>query len=80
MQDRHFAARRMVETVIRPDGRPLRVVGDPIKLSSIEVARDRSAEVRLARPGEHTRQLLGEELGLRDDDIRSLVEAGVVGE
>jgi formyl-CoA transferase len=80
MQDRHFAARRMVETVIRPDGRPLRVVGNPIKLSSVEVARDRSAEVHLARPGQHTRQLLGEELGLRDDDVRSLVEAGVVSE
>jgi crotonobetainyl-CoA:carnitine CoA-transferase CaiB-like acyl-CoA transferase len=80
MKDRHFAARRMVETVIRPDGRPLRVVGDPIKLSSVEAGRNLAAKALLARPGQHTRQLLREELELGDDEITSLVEAGVVAE
>jgi formyl-CoA transferase len=80
LNDPHFTARRMIDTVIRPNGRPLRVPGNPIKLSAVEAAKPATpAPVRLQAPGESTEAVLREELGLSDDDIATLLRDGIVG-
>jgi crotonobetainyl-CoA:carnitine CoA-transferase CaiB-like acyl-CoA transferase len=77
--DPHFAARRMIETVTRADGSSLRVAGNPIKLSAIEAARDLSAPPpRIARPGQHTRDVLRDVFDIAEDEYAELAAAGVI--
>ncbi|MCG8592258.1 MAG: CoA transferase [Proteobacteria bacterium] len=75
-RDPHVAARGMLIEVPRPDGgRPMLVVGNPVKLS-------RTAEgpvERFPRLGEHTDSVLQETLGLGPDEIRELREQGAIG-
>jgi formyl-CoA transferase len=74
--DPHVAARNMLVEVERPDGveQPVLVPGNPVKLSAV-------AEGPEHRPpwlGEHTDDLLREELGLDDRTISGLRADGVV--
>jgi crotonobetainyl-CoA:carnitine CoA-transferase CaiB-like acyl-CoA transferase len=73
--DPHVAARDMLIEVPRPDGgRPMLVVGNPVKLS-------RAAEGPVARfpsLGEHTDAVLRELLGAGDAELAGLRERGVI--
>lgn len=76
IRDPHVRSHRMLLEVPRPDAPdPLLVVGNPIKFSSLPDAEARP----WPRLGEHTDDLLRDELGLRDDDIAALRSRGVVG-
>ncbi|MFM7143380.1 MAG: CaiB/BaiF CoA transferase family protein [Alphaproteobacteria bacterium] len=75
-QDPHVASHDMLLRVPRPDGgEPMLVVGNPIKLSGTPERPPR----RWPTLGEHTDALLRDELGLRDDDLRTLRGKGVIG-
>ncbi len=73
--DPHVAARDMLIEVPRPDGgRPMLVVGNPVKLSRV-------AEGPIARfpsLGQHTEEVLRETLGLDDAELASLRARGVI--
>jgi crotonobetainyl-CoA:carnitine CoA-transferase CaiB-like acyl-CoA transferase len=74
LEDPHVQSHHMLHRVPRPDADdPLLVVGNPIKLSACE---EREGE-RWPTLGEHTDEVLRAELGLSDDDLRSLRERGV---
>jgi crotonobetainyl-CoA:carnitine CoA-transferase CaiB-like acyl-CoA transferase len=77
VSDPHVAARKMVVSMARSDGieQPILSPGNPVKLSGMPEA----AEARVPWCGEHTVDVLRAELGLRDDEIRTLVDDGVVG-
>jgi crotonobetainyl-CoA:carnitine CoA-transferase CaiB-like acyl-CoA transferase len=70
-QARH---RNMSVTVRHPDGTPLRLLGNPIKLS----ATDDGAFRWPPELGEHTEDVLRELLGLSADQVAALVATGVV--
>ncbi len=74
LEDPQLAAREMVATVDHPSIGPLRVLGVPVKLS------DTPGAVRSAPPllGQHTRAVLGADLGLSDEQIDALSRAGVL--
>ena len=74
--DPHFAARKMIQSVIRPDGRPLDVVGSPIKLSGSPAPTD---PVRIAAPGADNRQVLVERFGVSAERYEQLVREGLIG-
>lgn len=76
LADPHVAARGLVHRMTRSDGTPVDVLGFPSKLSRTP------ADYRIAPPrsGENTRGVLGERLGLSDDDVQSLLDAGVIAE
>lgn len=78
LDDPHFAARKMIATVERPDGSSLRVTGDPIKMSAVDP--DGDGRPRIARSGEHTRQVLLDELGIEPTEYQDLLAAGVIAE
>jgi crotonobetainyl-CoA:carnitine CoA-transferase CaiB-like acyl-CoA transferase len=69
-------ARGMVHELARSDGTPVRFVGFPGKFSASPV------NYRQAPPrsGEHTREVLGERLGLSDDALDQLQAAGVIAD
>jgi crotonobetainyl-CoA:carnitine CoA-transferase CaiB-like acyl-CoA transferase len=74
--DPHVAARNMLVEMERPDGveQPVLIPGNPVKLSAV-------AEGPEHRPpwlGEHTDDLLREELGLDEASIRRLHADGIV--
>jgi benzylsuccinate CoA-transferase BbsF subunit len=72
--DPHVAARGAVLTVDHPSVGERRVVGPPWRFGEDGVG------VRRAAPllGEHNRYVLGEILGMPDDEIERLTEAGVL--
>jgi formyl-CoA transferase len=79
-RDPHFSARRMIETIMRPNGRPISVAGNPVKMSVIE--RERPAAcgpTKIERPGESSREILRQELDLSDTDLEALGQEGVIG-
>lgn len=76
--DPHFAARRMIATVERPDRTPLRVAGNPIEMSAVAV--DDGCRPRIAGSGEHTREVLRDELGMDDGEYDELLAAGIIAE
>jgi len=74
-RDPHVRAHRMVIDVPRPDGGPpLRVAGNPIKLSGS----DEPPAQRWPRLGEHTDEILIRDLGLSAADRAALRAAGVI--
>jgi formyl-CoA transferase len=78
--DPHFAARRMIETIVRPSGKPIRVAGNPIKLSAVEAAdRVQRSPLRIEKPGESTREVLQTELALSDSEVAALFAEGIIG-
>jgi crotonobetainyl-CoA:carnitine CoA-transferase CaiB-like acyl-CoA transferase len=77
MHEPHLAQRNMLVALPRTDGveQPVLLPGNPVKLSKVP-------EEEPARPpwlGEHTADVLRTELGLKDDEIKDLVQRGVVG-
>jgi succinate--hydroxymethylglutarate CoA-transferase len=70
----HTAARHMVETVEHPLIYKLKMLGIPFKFS------DTPASVRRAPPtlGQHTDEILGQELGLKESEIAQLRRDKVV--
>jgi crotonobetainyl-CoA:carnitine CoA-transferase CaiB-like acyl-CoA transferase len=74
--DRHVAARRMLVSIPRTDGgeRPVLAPGNPVKLLGVPDGTDG----RLPWVGEHTDEVLRDELGLGDDELASLRGAGVL--
>jgi len=74
--DPHVAARGMLIEVPRPDGgRPLLVVGNPIKLSRMAEGPVR----RFPSLGQHTAEVLRADLGLSDAEIAELAARGAIG-
>lgn len=74
LEDPHTAARRMVETVEHPTIGTLRLLGIPFKL------RDTPATVRRPPPtlGQHTEEILRQELGLTEERIGELRALNVI--
>lgn len=73
--DPHVKLRNMLVEVARPDGgRPLLVVGNPIKLSDSEEA----SSPRWPMLGQHTFEILSSELGLAPNDLEALAARGVI--
>ncbi len=73
MEDPHFQARGLFEEV-EASGRPLKIPAIIPRLS------ETPGETRWPGPavGEHTREVLGEYLGLGDDAIEELANKGVI--
>ncbi len=74
--DEHVARRNMLVEMPRPDGvdEPVLIPGNPVKLS--EVAE--GPETRVPWVGEHTADVLSEELGLDGSELDSLRDDGVI--
>ena len=74
--DPHVAARNMLVEMPRTDGvaEPVLVPGNPVKLSKMA----EGPETRVPWVGEHTAEVLRDELGLTDDDLAGLRERGVI--
>ena len=74
--DPHVAARHMLVEMPRTDGvdEPVLVPGNPVKLSKVA----EGPETRVPWVGEHTDAVLGDELGLSDDELAELRAAGVI--
>jgi crotonobetainyl-CoA:carnitine CoA-transferase CaiB-like acyl-CoA transferase len=74
--DPHLERRHMVVEMDRVDGvdQPVLIPGNPVKLSKVS----EGPETRVPWVGEHTRDVLGAELGLTDAQLDALVERGVI--
>jgi formyl-CoA transferase len=73
--DPHVERRNMLIEVDRPDSdTPLEIVGNPVKLSRVAEGPVR----RFPRLGEHTDELLREDLGLGDEELSELRADGVI--
>jgi len=74
LDDPHTAARQMVETVEHPTIGALKMLGIPFKFS------DTPGSVRRAPPtlGQHTDEVLAQELGLDASAIEALRRIGVI--
>ncbi len=75
VSDPQVVARNMIVTVAHPNGRPVRMPGNPVKLS------ETNDEIYTSPPliGEHTDEVLRNFAGLDNQEISSLRAAGVVG-
>lgn len=74
--DPHVAAHQMVVSVPRPDGGPpIRVVGNPVKLSASPEPETR----RWPTLGRDTDEILERDLGLEARECKALRERGVIG-
>lgn len=76
LSDPQIEARGVMHEMTRSDGTPVKVLGFPGKLSKTP------ADYRHAPPrsGEDTRSVLADMLGVDDDRIAALIEAGVIAE
>ena len=76
INDEHVAARNMLVEVPRVDGfdRPALVPGNPVKMSRVQ----EGPETRMPWLGEHTTDILRDDLGLSDADIAKLRADGVI--
>ncbi|MFL6204337.1 MAG: CaiB/BaiF CoA transferase family protein [Acidimicrobiales bacterium] len=74
--DPHVAARNMLVEMPRSDGvaEPVLIPGNPVKLTNVA----EGPEARVPWLGEHTDQVLSEELGLSEQDLGELREAGTI--
>jgi crotonobetainyl-CoA:carnitine CoA-transferase CaiB-like acyl-CoA transferase len=74
--DGHLQSRHMVRAIDRPDGSgpPVLVPGNPVKLSGVPELEDD----RVPWLGEHTEQVLKDELGLSTKELEALRAAGVI--
>jgi formyl-CoA transferase len=73
-EDAQVRARGIVQEVEHPEAGRVRVVGPVVRLSETPARIDRPSP----RLGEHTAEVLSD-LGVTDDEIRSLAAAGVAG-
>jgi formyl-CoA transferase len=76
VDDPHVRARNMLVEMERTDDvdRPVLIPGNPIKMSKVA----EGPETRIPWVGEHTSEVLGAELGLRDDALDALRAEGVI--
>lgn len=80
MHEPHYVARRMFTEVEEERGARLKVVGNPIKMSGGFEELGVHTVPRIATPGEQTREILIESLGMSDSDVDNLIDKGVVAE
>ncbi|MCW2889278.1 MAG: putative acyl-CoA transferase/carnitine dehydratase [Streptosporangiaceae bacterium] len=75
--DEHVAARNMLVELPRTDGveQPVLVPGNPVKLSAVA----EGPETRVPWLGEHSDQILLDELGITAEEIQTLRADGVLG-
>jgi len=76
MTDDHVRSHNMIVSTPRPkgDGEPILAVGNPVKLSEMPETPD----TRMPWVGEHTDQVLREELGLSGADLKGLRSNGAI--
>jgi formyl-CoA transferase len=76
VHDPHVAARHMLVEMPRTDGvdQPVLTPGNPVKMSRLA----EGPETRVPWLGEHTDQVLHQELGLDDDELARLRSGGVI--
>jgi formyl-CoA transferase len=75
LADPQLAAREMIQSVSHPAAGPMKVIGNPIKLSDTPGAVDAPPP----RLGEHTAAVLQGMLGLKAEEVARLRADGVVG-
>jgi crotonobetainyl-CoA:carnitine CoA-transferase CaiB-like acyl-CoA transferase len=76
IDDPHVAARDMLVEVPRTDGEPPYLMpGNPVKMTKVA----EGPETRVPWVGEHTDEILSQELGLAAADLTRLRDAGVIG-
>jgi formyl-CoA transferase len=77
VHDQHVANRHMLVEVPRTDGveQPVLVPGNPVKLTKVQ----EGPETRVPWLGEHTDEVLHDELALDDDAVAELRAAGAIG-
>ncbi len=77
VDDEHLRARNMLVTIERTDGvaEPVIVPGNPVKLGDVPEAPDQ----RVPWLGEHTDDVLRDELGLDGTELERLRSAGAIG-
>ena len=76
IDDPHLAARTMLVEMPRPDGvtEPVISPGNPVKMSAVA----EGPETRVPWLGEHTDEVLAEELGLTTDEISTLHQSHTI--
>jgi crotonobetainyl-CoA:carnitine CoA-transferase CaiB-like acyl-CoA transferase len=74
--DPHLTARNMLVEMERSDdvAQPVLIPGNPVKLSAVA----EGPETRIPWVGEHTFEVLREELGLDDDELAKLAKDGAI--
>jgi crotonobetainyl-CoA:carnitine CoA-transferase CaiB-like acyl-CoA transferase len=76
IDDPHVAARDMLVEVPRTDGEPPYLMpGNPVKMTKVA----EGPETRVPWVGEHTDEILSQEVGLAAADLTRLRDAGVIG-
>jgi len=76
INDPHLRERNMIVSLPRTDGvdEPILLPGNPIKMSKMS----EGPETRVPWVGEHTKQVLNEELGLDQSELEDLQKAGII--
>ena len=76
VKDPHLEERNMIVAFPRTDGinKPILIPGNPIKMSKVS----EGPEIRVPWVGEHTNEVLTEELGLSETELENLKETGII--
>jgi crotonobetainyl-CoA:carnitine CoA-transferase CaiB-like acyl-CoA transferase len=76
VNDPHIEERNMIVAMPRTDGinEPILIPGNPIKMSKVS----EGPEMRIPWVGEHTNEVLTEELGLSQSELENLRKTGVI--
>ena len=76
INDPHLDERNMIVSLPRTDDvdEPILLPGNPIKMSKVS----EGPETRVPWVGDHTKQVLKEELGLDQSELETLQEAGII--
>ena len=76
VKDPHLEERNMIVAFPRTDGinKPILIPGNPIKMSKVS----EGPEMRVPWVGEHTNEVLTEELGLSEAELENLKKTGII--
>ena len=76
VKDKHLEERNMIVALPRTDGinEPILIPGNPIKMSKVS----EGPEMRVPWIGEHTNEVLTEELGLSETELENLKKTGII--
>ena len=76
VKDPHLEERNMIVAFPRTDGinKPILIPGNPIKMSKVS----EGPEMRVPWVGEHTNEVLTEELGLSERELENLKKTGII--
>ena len=76
VKDPHLEERNMIVALPRTDGinEPILIPGNPIKMSKVS----EGPEMRVPWVGEHTNEVLTEELGLSETELENLKKTGII--